>query len=841
MNRQLKTLSAILFVLISLWSGVVCAHLSQVSSLNLGVLSYREPEKTRHQSQPLVNYLNSQISGIHIHLRVLNNEQFKTALRRHQVDLLLINPSLYEVVRSERSLSGAIATVQRSYHGQVTSALGGVVFTRANRKDIHQYADLLHKTVAIPSTSNMGAYRIPLYELRKRGINTQKIHFVSVGTNDEVVKRVLDGQADVGFVRTGILEAWQADGKLNLSALKVIHSRQLKGYPYLVSTPLYPEWPFVVVSSIKVQQVKQLIVALYNYHPKVNQIEGISGFVPPVDYLPVQHLLKTLRVSSYERNDNVDLIDIWHHYSTEVVLSVLLLITMIFALLGTLYFRQKQHNTFHELKRLVKATRIGIWQWDLKTNHIEVNSRVFTKLGYKRTDYQLSNKQTLMALAHPAMQAPFDLALETFVQGKIPFLEQDVRMRHQQGYWLWVQIRGVVIERDKFQKPTKIAGTLINIDDLKTQQLRLHLEAKRSALILALDDVLEEQGEMQMFHAMNEALKNIFSSELSFAYVATNDLQALDQRKVSHTTSAMPNVAQCWKDNSVFFGEPQDERGFALLETFIQTAIETQQYQLNQQVTAEWVEGIHPKGAFDLQDASKVIRDILIIPIVDQNQLVMVLGIANKAEPYGELDMETLTLIGKEVWHLVEKKRSQQKLSFIAHYDTLTGLPNRSLFSESVRQAFLQAKRRQEMVALVFIDLDGFKQVNDHYGHDAGDYVLIEIAQRFKSSVRETDIVARLGGDEFVAVLTEVLDSAEIERVLERLLSAANESLDYHGQSLKVSASIGVSFYQADSDLDVDQVLRQADQAMYQAKQAGKNKVVYFESFARDRFTDKKG
>ena len=171
------------------------------------------------------------------------------------------------------------------------------------------------------------------------------------------------------------------------------------------------------------------------------------------------------------------------------------------------------------------------------------------------------------------------------------------------------------------------------------------------------------------------------------------------------------------------------------------------------------------------------------------------------------------------------------ELERIARYDSLTKLPNRALLGERLEQALVQTRRRGQHLAVAFIDLDGFKAVNDTHGHEAGDHLLITLAQRMTEALRDGDILARLGGDEFVAVLLDLSDVAATAPMLNRLLAAAAQPVQYGQARMQVSASLGVAFYpQAQAEeLLADQLMRQADQAMYQAKQAGKNRFCIFD------------
>jgi diguanylate cyclase (GGDEF)-like protein/PAS domain S-box-containing protein len=175
-------------------------------------------------------------------------------------------------------------------------------------------------------------------------------------------------------------------------------------------------------------------------------------------------------------------------------------------------------------------------------------------------------------------------------------------------------------------------------------------------------------------------------------------------------------------------------------------------------------------------------------------------------------------------------KAHQSQLEHMAHFDALTNLPNRFLLADRLHQAMAQVKRHDQLLTVVYLDLDGFKTINDHYGRETGDQVLIVLAKRFKEALREGDSLARISGDEFVAVLTDLEDTTASLPLLNRLQAATELPVELGELSLSLSASLGVTFYPQAQDIDGDQLLRQADQAMYQAKVAGKNRYCIFDA-----------
>ncbi len=179
---------------------------------------------------------------------------------------------------------------------------------------------------------------------------------------------------------------------------------------------------------------------------------------------------------------------------------------------------------------------------------------------------------------------------------------------------------------------------------------------------------------------------------------------------------------------------------------------------------------------------------------------------------------------------ITAQKDAQAELRRRAHFDALTELPNRVLLADRLEQEMSRARRTRQLLAVAFIDLDEFKPINDQYGHSVGDQLLIKVSHRMRQILREVDTLARFGGDEFVAVLSDLQASEDANLLLERLIKELAAPFEIDRHSLRVTCSIGLTFFHRDQEIDADQLIRQADQAMYQAKQEGRNRWKLFEA-----------
>ena len=236
-----------------------------------------------------------------------------------------------------------------------------------------------------------------------------------------------------------------------------------------------------------------------------------------------------------------------------------------------------------------------------------------------------------------------------------------------------------------------------------------------------------------------------------------------------------------------------------------------------------WLQRIHPDDREHIISAvQQSIQDELPFHAeyrmyTSENNFIWVKDAADVVRDQGE-DLYVQGVL----YDVTERKENEEEMIRLAHYDPLTGLANRALFLDRINHAVAQAKRHQQQFAVMYLDLDGFKAVNDQLGHQAGDELLAEAARRLRATVREVDTVARMGGDEFTIILSDVGSQKHIHDIAKKLVKVISQPYDHIDQAHTVTLSMGIAIYPQDST-NHDELITLADDAMYEAKNRGKN------------------
>jgi len=185
-------------------------------------------------------------------------------------------------------------------------------------------------------------------------------------------------------------------------------------------------------------------------------------------------------------------------------------------------------------------------------------------------------------------------------------------------------------------------------------------------------------------------------------------------------------------------------------------------------------------------------------------------------------------ILERSLLYAIERKKAEVTIKKLAYHDSLTGLPSRTLFNDRFTMAMADSKRNDKNTALIMLDLDHFKDVNDTFGHDAGDDILKEVSSRLTSILRQTDIVCRMGGDEFALLISDASVKEMIEEVAQRILAAIGNPFSLHGVKAWISASLGIAVYPEDGE-NLETLFKHADIAMYEVKKVGRNNYLYYQ------------
>jgi len=229
-----------------------------------------------------------------------------------------------------------------------------------------------------------------------------------------------------------------------------------------------------------------------------------------------------------------------------------------------------------------------------------------------------------------------------------------------------------------------------------------------------------------------------------------------------------------------------------------------------------------------IADGPAALTRLLAVPAMFNNELLGLITVADSPRDYEKRDLDTVEQFASLFALAAQKKQAQDHIAHLAHHDPLTGLINRHIFPDRLAQAMILSQRHRKKIALLYVDLDKFKQINDVHGHLAGDAVLKEVAARLRSLLRDSDTVARMGGDEFVVILHDIASKTAVKNVTRKIIDALAEPILFHETQFTVMASVGISIY-PDDDKQIDALLQKADKAMYQAKKSSTTSHLFYE------------
>lgn len=752
--------------------GSPLAFASKTDTVRIGVLAFRPKPQTLAQWQPLSIVLKRAMPDHDFIIEALTFPELEAAIASQRLDFAITNPGHYVLLAQRNGLSAPLATLISNEGGQPLSAFGGVIFSRADRTDIKTLPDLRGKTIATVSADSLGGYQMQVYELFKAGIPMPQNVFLATGMpHDLVAQAVLSGKADAGFVRTSVLEAMVHEGKLDLSHLKILNRQESPDFPYQVSTQLYPEWPFTVLKHTDEHLARHVAAALFlmDQNSPETRAMGIYGFTTPADYTPVVYLLRELRLPPFDATPHFTTQDVWKRYRLPILVA-----------------------SFSGGLILLLGIRL-LWT----NRHLVAEKRVV----------QMQAKQLQESEARFRTVADFTFDWEYWEGQNQEIIYMTPSCERITGY-----------SPVEFAADPGLLLRIIHPEDRRLMDQHLHDIAYQDGSLVDFR-IVRRDGEIRWIthncravsdrngQPMGRRVSNRDNTERKQALLRLYEEKAFSQTLINSLPGVFYHIDSNgrlvgWNDALETLLGPE---GLRLAQISVLNTI----YEEDRELAANKIgEG------FEKQTSEAELR----IKCSDgSNRYHYFIG--------KTLDIEGHTyLLGSGI-DISDRKRMEGELREQATTDALTGLANRRHFFARMEEELARMQRSDTLrTAVLMLDLDYFKRINDTYGHAKGDMVLRHFAALVRDGLRKIDIVGRIGGEEFAIILPGA-DLTSARDLAERLrLMVADMPLTQEGAIIPATVSIGIANMNS-KDPSAETALKRADKALYRAKQHGRNCV----------------
>lgn len=374
------------------------APMAETIPVRVGILAFRPKAETVARWHPLIEYLERRIPERTFQLRVYHLDELERAVARGEIDFILTQPSHYVQLTYQNGLSSPLASLVNKEGKFGVSVFGGVIVSRANRDDIAHLSDLRDKLIAVPARNSLGAYQMQAFELLQVGIELPgDARLLETGQpQDKAIEAVLAGRADAAFARTGLIESMIAQGRLDPSKIKLLGAQWQPDFPFLVSTRLYPEWPFAAMPHVPADLARRVAAALLSMQHEGAEAQRlrIVGFSIPGDYRSIDELLRQLRLPPFDRAPAFTLADVLQRFQPQILLASLFVLLMLTLGLLTLVLlnrrlRQERNRVASNEARqraLFQALGEGVLGSDLDARCTFVNPQALAMLGYSEAE-----------------------------------------------------------------------------------------------------------------------------------------------------------------------------------------------------------------------------------------------------------------------------------------------------------------------------------------------------------------------------------------------------------------------------------------------------------------------
>jgi diguanylate cyclase (GGDEF)-like protein/PAS domain S-box-containing protein len=374
-------------------ASVLWATFATAQTVKIGVLAFRPKPEMLAQWQPLEKALKRAIPQYDFKITTYTYPELGLAVSERQVDFVLTNPAHFVLLSRSLGMAAPLATLIVEDNGVPLTSFGGVIFTLAGRTDLKVLADLKGKHLVASDLGSFGGYQSQAYELALAGVKLpDDVALQIVGMpHDNAVDAVLQGSADAGFVRTGVLESLSREHKLDLSKIRILNQQHVTGFPLLLSTRLYPEWTFAALPHIDENISRRVAAALFRLEEDTATTHaiGIHGFSTPSDYSQVEELQRELRLPPFDKTPKFTLHDVWTSYywqSLSAVAAALVILSLAVSLLITnrnlKASSRKLKNEVRLRHGLLDALGEGVYGVDYRGRCIFINPAALKMLGF---------------------------------------------------------------------------------------------------------------------------------------------------------------------------------------------------------------------------------------------------------------------------------------------------------------------------------------------------------------------------------------------------------------------------------------------------------------------------
>jgi diguanylate cyclase (GGDEF)-like protein/PAS domain S-box-containing protein len=720
-------------------------------TIKIGVLAFKSKADTLKEWKPTADYLNHMEPEYHFIIIPFTYPEMNEAVKNSKIDFVITNSGHYIYLEKFYHIS-RIATMLRYKNGKWIDRFGGVIFTKANRADIQTLDDLEGKSVAAVDSESLGGYAAQMFELTHHNISTNdlKLNFTGM-PHANVVKQVLDGKADVGFVRTDLIEDMVSQKGIDVKAIKILHPQKTAGFPYLHSTTLYPEWPIARMQDTAKDLSNEVVVALLTQITHTTPKEGDIGWTAPMEYRDIHDIFQALRLPPYDQSPPITFGDIYSKYTFFIWVVGMLSVLIVIGMLIEIILRRKLAYESHKNEVFLTLSGDGIHILDEQGNLVQVSNTFCNMLGYSRAEMIGMN----------VTQWDSQTTIEEFIHGIKNLSEASMTIyskhKRKDGAIYDVEIVVTLInskhKRWVYCSARNVTEKLIK--QAKDQLATLVYEYSTDAIVITDKD------------------SNIITINPAFSEMSGYTIEEI-QGKSTHLLNS---------------GRQSEEFFRQLWEALL--------------TQGEWSGEIIDRD----KEGAIFSKYLSIRTVYDLHH-----------NPYRRIAIFS---------DITDAKEAKQQIWYQANFDALTGLSNRNMFMYRLEKELQAIDRNQSLLVLMYLDLDHFKEINDTLGHDKGDNLLQEAAKRLLSCVRKNDVVSRLGGDEFTIILNDIDSLDSVNEIASKIIAEISSPFKMTHEALFISVSIGITVAPSDGNTP-EILLKNADQAMYSAKNKGRNQYQYF-------------